>query len=50
MASTVVTYQLMVSNVINEGAIKQVTNYCKHYERFEETFAAAAGDNGEQIF
>ncbi|XP_058975801.1 gustatory receptor for sugar taste 64b-like [Musca domestica] len=49
MASTVVTYQLMVSNVINEGAIKQETNYCKHYERFEETFAAAAGDNGEQI-
>ncbi|XP_073838544.1 gustatory receptor for sugar taste 64b-like [Musca autumnalis] len=56
MASTVVTYQLMVSSVINEGAIKQVTNYCKHYERFEENFAmataaaaAAAVDNAEQI-
>ncbi|XP_013117746.2 gustatory receptor for sugar taste 64b-like [Stomoxys calcitrans] len=44
MASTVVTYELMVSSVINEVAIKQVTSYCKHYERFEEI-----GENVQQI-
>uniref|UniRef100_A0A1I8PUQ0 Gustatory receptor n=2 Tax=Stomoxys calcitrans TaxID=35570 RepID=A0A1I8PUQ0_STOCA len=35
MASTVVTYQLMVGDVINQGSIKQVTDFCKKYERFD---------------
>lgn len=38
MAGTVVTYQLMVTDIINEGSIKQVTDYCKKYERFEENY------------
>ncbi|XP_058975802.1 gustatory receptor for sugar taste 64b-like [Musca domestica] len=38
MAGTVVTYQLMVTDVINEGSIKQVTDYCEKYEHIEDNF------------
>ncbi|KAM7357513.1 gustatory receptor 64b [Cochliomyia hominivorax] len=31
MASTIITYELMVSDVINQGSIKQITDYCSHY-------------------
>lgn len=32
MASTIFTYEVMVTDVINKGAIQQVTNYCRPIE------------------
>ncbi|XP_054734432.1 uncharacterized protein LOC129241906 [Anastrepha obliqua] len=32
MASTIFTYEVMVSDVINKGSIQQITNYCKQIE------------------
>lgn len=31
MGTTIITYELMISDVINQGSIRQKTQYCREY-------------------